>query len=145
MVRKILLLVFLLTVLILVLSWDRFFNQASAIYEMSGKIIEVKNGSIVVEGVVESSDPNISRQENRTIEFKIIDETILKKNAIVITVAQINSGESFQPETRIRPGAISDLAVDMRVFKIESKDNLFIETKAVAAEINYLTYEFPAP
>jgi len=143
MVKKFLLLIFLLIILVVVLSWDKFINQSNS-YELSGQIIEVRDNSIIVEGVAKSSDPNINRQENRTIEIKITNETIIKKNVVVITTAQINSGESFQPETQVREGVISELVIGIRVIKIESRDNLFTKDKAVAAEINYLIYEFPA-
>lgn len=120
----------------------KYFQKAR--YEMiGGTIKEVKNGSIVVDGSVRSLDPKNSSQERKTIEFIITSRTILKKSTISATIDQMKSGKPFHPETKITAGNISDLIIGMGIFKIESKDNLFSADKATAAEINYITHDFP--
>lgn len=111
----------------------------AALHEMAGNIVEVKNGSIMVEGTVGS--------ENKTIEFVFDNRTVFKKMTIVITEEQFKSGESFQPETPITAGAVSELANGIRVLKITSKENLLTAGKASATEIYYLlySYDFPLP
>ncbi len=111
--------------------------------EMTGRIIEVKGDSIVVAGVVKSLDPSGIRQEDKTVEFRITPQTVLRNNAIVITLEQVKSGKTFTPKTETRPGNTSQLTVDMRITKILSQENLFDSDRAIAIEINYATYDTP--
>lgn len=121
-----------------------FFNPLAEFSgHMRGSIIKVKGNSIVVEGVVESSDSKGSNHEDRTVEFEINQSTVLTSRTIVITQENIESGQSFQPKTEDRPGVFSDLTEGVGIIRIESKDNLFKTDKATALEIIYTSYDFP--
>lgn len=136
----------ILSVMVAVTAVALFFylkiNQTSTSYEVSGRIEEVKDGSIVVSGTVKSLDPADLRRESRTIEFEIAPQTVLKTNVLVITSEQLKSGSTFSPETQQRPGAVSDLASNL-VVQIWSKDDLFTVNKVIAAEIHYISYDLP--
>lgn len=122
------------------------FRQSELIflYQMSGRIKEVKDGSIVVSGIVEHFDPQDKRQgDARTIEFAITPQTVFKTSVTVITSAQIKGGQPFHPETKERPGKVFDLVSGMRIVSIQSKEDLFVAEKATASEVNYASYDLP--
>ena len=105
--------------------------------QMSGEVVEVKNSSIVVEGMV--------GRENKKIEFIITPETVLKNGSNTITLEQIRSGKSFQPKFEQKTGKISDFVqnTNISITRIQSKENLFIINKTTATLIDYVTFIFP--
>ncbi len=118
---------------------ENFSNQ------ISGQITEVKNGSIVVDGIVKSSDPEGKRQEKKIIEFKITPETLLKKTALVIGEQKLRpdgSSEPFTPEKKEMQGRSSDLTPNTTITLLKSKENLFNTNNATALEINYFGFEY---
>lgn len=124
----------------------KYFQKAQYSNQMvSGTIKGVKNGSIVVEGLVRSSDSSNPVDKKTTIEFFITPQTILKKSVISATTEQIRSGKPFHPTTTITTGATSDLAESISIFKIMSKDDLFSADNATAIEIDYIIHDFPLP
>lgn len=139
-------LVMLISVGLTFLFAYKYFQKAQYSNQMvNGTVKGVKDGSIVVEGLVRSSDPQNHFDKKRTIEFAITSQTILKKSIIRATIDQIKSGKPFHPETVIATGTISDLAEGIDIFKITSKDNLLSAEKAIAAEIYYVIHDFPLP
>lgn len=132
--------ILLIAFLAILFLFQSFKNPASeSIYSMTGQIVEVKDHSLVIEGVVTTDD----QSADKTVEFTFDEKTTFKKMTIVITEEQFNSGESFQPETPITLGVASDLEVGVRILKIQSEDDLVASDKARATEIYYLLYDFP--
>lgn len=107
-----------------------------------GKVIEVKDGSIVVEGVVRYVDQAKSdKQETKTIEFRISPGTILTNRVTKISREQAENGGRFYPQRENISGKIEDLKVGTAIHTITSPANLFRVKQTVAAEIIYTTYE----
>lgn len=102
--------------------------------EMTGRISEVKNNTILVSWSVGS--------ENETIEFTITPETVLRKEMIVVSAEQAGSGKSYTPETKMLSGQISDLKEGMLV-RVKAKENLVGVSQAEALELSYITYDLP--
>lgn len=141
--------IIILSVIVLVLAilfLYKFTIQTTTSYEISGQIETVKDGesTIVVFGTVKLSDSKDMRREKVTIEFEINSTTVLKTRKIIITKDQIESGQQFAPETQEQLGVASDLVAGIVVL-IKSRDNLFITDKAVADEINYISYDVELP
>ncbi|MBI2062256.1 MAG: hypothetical protein HYT64_00985 [Candidatus Yanofskybacteria bacterium] len=111
--------------------------------QMNGKIKEVKTGSIVIEGVVKSTDPVHPSTENRTIEFVITGDTILKNSMIVFAQEQLDSGKSFSPEIKSLVGKVTDLKTGLSLRIIRGRENLFKVNKTMAIEVDYITYNYP--
>lgn len=143
--KKVIIFLIIAGAILLFLYKDTYINQKPYLYQMSGHIIEVKENSIVITGPVKSLDPTNTRQEQKTIEFQVIPQTVLKNTANIITIENIKSGEPFTPKTEEKPGYVSDLAVSMKIISIQSKEDLFAVDKAIADEINYFTYDFKLP
>ena len=113
-------------------------------YQMDGRIEEVKNGFVLVSGTVKSLDPNDLRRESKSIEFEITPKTVFKTNTLVITAEQLQSGGTFSPETKQKPGDASALTDNM-VVQVWSKDDLFTINKATAVELHYISYDINYP
>lgn len=142
MVRKILFLLGLVAVILIVFLFRNTFNvQESVKYDLSGRIKEVKDSSIIFEGTVSLN----GKTENRTIEFVFNNRTDFKKMAIVITKEQAMSGKPFEPKTVITTGAFSDLNTGTRIFDVQSKGDLFTKDKVQINGIYYLIYEYDSP
>lgn len=131
---------------IVFLFFSGYFKKTEYSNQMVGaRVIEVKKDSAVVEGTVRSMDSRNLPDEKRTVEFFFGSRAVFKKSVISAKAEQIKNGEPFHPETKITTGNFSDLAEGMGIFRIESKDNLFLADKALASEIDYFIYDFPAP
>ena len=104
----------------------------------NGQVTQVKSKSIIVSGVVNSSDNN---NKPKTIEFIITSETILKKTLTTLpdalTIANPNS-PAYSPKIEQMKGATSDLKVGTILTLIQSKDNLSVVSKTTATEIDYI-------
>ena len=109
--------------------------------QMKGSVTGVNGNSVFISGIVNSID---GKSEDKTIEFIVTNDTILRSNKIIITLEQIKSGKNFHPKTIIGTGQLSDLSPDTKIFNVSSKNDLSKTNKATAAEISYLIYEMPA-
>ena len=120
---------------------DYFSNQFKKITqtqvqtEMSGTIVEAKEGYIVVEGLVGI--------EKKAIKFALTSGTVLTKGSNIITQEQIDSGKNFKPEFVQSAGQIFDLVPKVIISRIQSIENLFTTDKATALEISYVTFVLP--
>lgn len=108
-----------------VINW---FYGGDSIHKATAQIIEVKDGSIIVEAFI---------GQNQTVEFQLTNETVLNKSIAVITEEQLKADDPFTPERRIVGGAISDLIVGKNIV-IYSKENLVRSKKATATRIDYV-------
>lgn len=110
-------------------------TQTQVQTEMSGTIVETKDGSITVSGLVGT--------EKKIIQFSLTSETILTRGSNIITQEQINSGKNFKPEFVQSAGQVSDLLPKIIISRIQSKENLFTTNSATAVEIDYVTFVLP--
>lgn len=122
-----------------VLVWI-FRNQINlpinpTINQMSGKITEIKDNSVTVEGLVGTTN-----KQNKTVIFVTGNQTVFKNKVVTITEAEIKSGKPFKPQVQDKAGKFSDLQVGMNLFLIKSIENLFSVSQATAVEIDYATY-----
>ncbi len=101
---------------------------------MSGVITEIKGESIVVKGLVSTSDQH--HKEVKTWEFSLNDQTVYNKTELK-RPAGIEPGQVFTPEKQTGPGSRSDLKVDMQTGLLISDENLFVKDRAIIKEINY--------
>ncbi|TSC75000.1 MAG: hypothetical protein G01um101430_680 [Parcubacteria group bacterium Gr01-1014_30] len=142
--------IFAALILILVLLFSfylyRFFNpsEPALSFQIDGRIEEVKDGFVIVSGTVKSLDPDDLRRESKSIEFEITPQTVFKTNTLVITAEQLQSGETFSPETKQKSGDASALTDNM-VVQVWSKDDLFTIKKATAVELHYISYDISYP
>ena len=114
-------------------------NANKQIYLMRGQIIEVKEDSIVVKGVVGLLD-TVGGEEERTTEFKLTPKTAYKQKAFVMTRTIIEDGpDLFASSTEERLGVASDINTETRIIHILTHDNLFEPASAVADEIYYFS------
>ena len=120
----------------------KLFGPSDFSYQISGQIKEAREGLIVIEGLVKSSKSESSRSEKKTIEFKIISETIFKKTEL-IPPNDVKPGEPFAPIATETQGNVSDLSVGVMIIRLQSKENLFRTDKGTATEINYAIYKLP--
>lgn len=111
--------------------------QANALYQMDGQIIEVKSDSIVVKGMLKSSDPKI--KEIKTIEFTFIPQTFFIKTLYIVP-KNIKPGVPYTPETKKEQGTKSDLTVGKSI-SLRSSDNLLDIVHPTALTINYEMFE----
>lgn len=111
-------------------------NLETTNYMVNGRIVEVKNNSIVVEGMVRSLDEGALKRETRTIEFAFTSSTAIKKTRIVIP-EDSSAGIVYFPKTEETEGSRTDLVVGRSVNRLHSKENLFKVDKATLVNINY--------
>jgi len=104
------------------------------IHGMNGRIVEVRENSIVIEGAVDG--------KNKIVEVIITSETILKQNTSKFTSEQIKSDKPFSIKFKPSVGEVSGLTLGKTVV-VRTKENLLLTRKIEALEINYLTYDFP--
>ena len=114
-------------------------------YRMNGHVVTSTASSVVVSGMAQSSAPRSVYKEARTVAFAVTPQTVLKNMVLVISPAQAQSRTPLTPATKEVAGNVSDLAANVTVFRAQSDDNLFTADSAVATEIDYITYDFPAP
>src|SRR3989344_4893110 len=121
-----------------------FYGQKGEATELNGgRVVEVKENSIIAEGfVVYSADP-AGQREFKKIEFRIVPGTVLTNRVRIITREQAESGKQFYPTDQDMPGRIEDLKSDTGIVSIKSDKDLFKTSKAAATEILYNTYELP--
>lgn len=113
-------------------------NKSFVSKQFSGKVIQVNDGIVTV-----SQNAGSGSQE-QIIEFTTTPETKFNKTLFIITVEQIKSGKSYQPEQKKSEGSIADLIPGVGIEKLSSKEDISATTsKATAIEINYNIYDFP--
>jgi len=102
-------------------------------YWMYGRIIEIKENSIVVSGMARSLKSGDEYRQERTVEFRITPETVFKKSITVISLAN----KITPPE--MADGSLSDLMnnTNVRILRVESNEDLFTVNEATALYINY--------
>ena len=120
----------------------KLFRPSDFSNQISGQILEVKDGVIVIEGLVKSSKPESNRQEKKTIEFKFTPETIFKKTELTPPKG-IKPGEPFVPIATETQGNVLDLSVGVIIIRLQSKEDLFETDKGTVTEINYAIYKLP--
>ena len=107
-----------------------------------GRIVEVKENSIVVDGtIIYLGQVDSGRRETRIIEFRIKPETVLTKRVIYITREQIESRQQFTPERKDFAGSFGDFKAGVDIHSITSSANLFNANKATGDEIIYFSHE----
>ena len=100
---------------------------------MIGHVSQVKNGSIIVEGIV---GPGV-----RKVEFVITAKTVLENVSNVYTlVSTEKTGEHFKSTIQKTPGKISELTPNVNILTIKSSENLLSTDKATAILIEYDTH-----
>ena len=124
------------------LAWHffDFKNQDPGRKQISGEIIEVRENSITVSGLVKATKS--TRQEIRTITFQITEDTDFNKTAWIIDTSSIKPGEEFSPPTKEMEGSRADLKVHTKILRLKSKEDLFTTEAATALEINYIGFEY---
>lgn len=130
----------ILVVIVVSVYGYNFFKLPDLSNQISGQIKEVKNGMIVIEGLIKSSKPGSNRSEKKTIEFKVTPDTIFKKTEFTMPKGT-KPGEPFVPLATETQGNISDLSFGVRIIRLQSKENLFKTDKATATEIHYAIYK----
>lgn len=106
--------------------------------EMTGKIVEVKPDSVVVEGYLRL--PDTQARKLVTVEFTLASDTRLIKKAL--QVGGHEPGVAYTPEITESVGQISDLKSQMTINAIKSKRNLVGRNQAAATEINYMVMSY---
>ena len=137
----------LLLVLMLVLAAAVFYvlqhgGKKDFSNQMSGQVGEVKEGALVVAGVVKSSDPKSNRRETKSILVTLTPKTTFRKTTLVIP-PNLKPHQTFVPEPTTGPGAAADLVRGVAIIRLESRENLFETNKATAVDIQYEIFGFP--
>ena len=101
---------------------------------MTGNITRVDSGSIVVTGVINTSE--IQHQENKTVEFKINPQTVFSKTVTVVDKVTKNPIRTYSTK-----GSVSGLVVGLAPVEVRSRENLFVTDKATAISVHYFVLE----
>jgi len=137
--------ILLLAVVVGYVFYSRYFSNPEEIHEtpenfsdqlIDGHIVEAKEDSIVVSGLIKASNYS----ERKTIEFVINPQTVLKNRAVLFTKENINSGKQFEPQMMDEAaGKLEDLRTQaiLVIRSIKGDQNLFKIQKATASVIEY--------
>src|SRR3989344_4577909 len=108
-------------------------------YLMRGQIVEVKEDSIIVNGVIGILN-QVGGEEEKTIEFKLSTKTAYKLQAHVVTRTIVEGGPDLVASSiEERLGVVSDINTETRIIHILTHDNLFESASATADEIYYFS------
>src|SRR3989338_9169480 len=137
------LLVSIAFVIIVVLGAIWFFSRDSSslsAHEMVGaSIIEVKDNTILVEGMLTlSSGEKVKKQ----IEVVVTEETAITKTTLVADLSISPEDQPYTPQRRTEGGNIADLRVGTHINMLKSLDNMYKETRVVAEEISYINFSY---
>ena len=127
-----------MTVLVVGGIWVFSRNQLSATEMQNARIIEVRDGSILVEGSLFLSNGVSTMQE---VEFLITPETKLTKTTLIMDLS-IPSDQAYTPQKTNEQGNISDLTPRETINRIVASENIYNKQKAVAVEVIYRIYKY---
>lgn len=130
-------------IVIVVIGGVWFFSRnqdsLSAYEMMSASVIEVKDNTILVEGMLTlSSGEKIKKQ----IEVVVTEETAITKTTLVADLSISPEDQPYTPERRTEKGNIADLRVGTHINMLKSLDNMYKKTKVVAEEISYINFSY---
>ncbi len=127
----------LVCVVLAVVGYSFYRMNQNAIRVMTGNIIGIDTGTIILEGEI--------NQAKRVVEFTITDNTKFRKTVRVITEEQIRSGKPYVAETREEETTMAGLMEDKSAqnIKITSKENLAKKARATATEAHYSSFDIP--
>lgn len=138
---KLLVSITFLIIVVLGIVWfsSRNPNSLSAHEMMSASVIEVKESTILVEGILLlSSGEKVKKQ----IEVVVTEETAITKTTLVADLSISPEDQPYTPERRTEEGDITDLVVGRHISMLKSLDNMYKKTKVVAEEINYINFSY---
>jgi len=133
----------LIFIVIVVIGGVWFFSRnqdsLSAYEMMSASVIEVKDGAILVEGMLTlSSGEKVKKQ----IEVVVTEETAITKTTLVADLSISPEDQPYTPQRRTEEGNIADLGVGRHIDMLKSLDNMYKKTKVVAEEISYINFSY---
>ena len=130
-------------IVIVVIGGVWFFSRnqdsLSAYEMMSASVIEVKDSTILVEGMLLlSSGEKVKKQ----IEVVVTEETAITKTTLVADLSISAEDQPYTPQRRTEGGNIADLRVGTHINMLKSLDNMYKETRVVAEEISYINFSY---
>ena len=130
-------------IIIIVLGAIWFFSRnpdTLSAHEMLGaSVIEVKDDTILVEGMLLlSSGEKVKKQ----IEVVVTEETAITKTTLVADLSISPEDQPYTPERRTEKGNVADLRVGTHIDMLKSLDNMYKKTKVVAEEISYINFSY---
>lgn len=119
------------------------YGQLKKYVYQNGRVVSVVGDKVVVSGKIGLSDPNFKEPLDKTIEFKVTSQTVVKETRFLFTEENLKSKDTYSPKTELITGKLSNLIPGMMVLSVKSGQDLLQSDKATLAEIHILTYVLP--